>query len=300
MEMDDLMKIDMNEYDLDSRVFTPNEYKFIGGIGSCEGSGNIYFGTELEVEFYSDVDRSNFLDEICMSQYAKWCYFTYDGSLKEPGLEIVTEPLTPMYQFIFWYHVLPIIQRHNATTSRRTGIHIHVSKDGIDVEQLVSYVYDNNRRDKIITIMGRKENRFCRFDSSKGKSSAINITDKTIEIRIFQSSIDLNKMFSYLAFVQTLTYMFYQQPRWYVDGVPVILLLDGIQLEIVFVSHAPHSQTVIECINEVTELDHDEFYTVYEKCRSEGGIVVIDMFSSPYVSSIHKVAPSCQSLPKPS
>jgi hypothetical protein len=260
----------------DSRIVsTAPELTFYGSPSIA------YFGVELEVEFATEADRSTCMDDIISTQYP--CYFMYDTSLHDFGLEIITHPMSPLFHYMFWARVLPILSAHNAQTSRRTGLHIHMSKEHVKHMDLITYVYDETRRVEMLSVMKRHDNRFCRFIGSSGKSSAVNVTEHTIELRMFQASLDITTLWSYIAFAQTLTYIHCTDEDQHrcIGGVPVILVMGNMCFEVLYNSAPEESPEFLlwDMVSHNKKQTKTDIAKKFINCRNMGGLITVNMIT---------------------
>ena len=142
--------------------------------------------------------------------------------------------------------------------SHRTGIHFHMTKSEIDSDLIRDYFQIN--RKTIQKIMGRKENQYCRFDGNmRDKHSAIRITEHTLELRIFASTLNHLKLYSYLDFLEVLTR----------KGKLRILIKKNSYL------FEPIEATVPE-ISYMFEIDLNELIRSVSEWQVKGGYVLID------------------------
>lgn len=184
--------------------------------------GNRYYGLELE---YSNTDSVQAKEKMFDLYKDKWLYNKRDGSLCD-GVEIVTSPCD--YKSIMW--LLDKIKEPIKSITSRTkytqnaGIHIHVSKKSIPSYNIykLSYLLNNIQAKELSSIMfylsGRNvkvsDNYLGRYakigDISEFKNEtdrylALNLTNKnTIEFRIFKTTNDMDKVKSYINFVESM------------------------------------------------------------------------------------------------
>jgi formylmethanofuran dehydrogenase subunit E len=193
--------------------------------------GRMYYGMELELE--SPVGNLGEVVEAIMDESEDDWYLEEDGSLREgQGIEVIAHARTFESWRTFWSvydeRVLRVASRkhckaHDAGTC---GIHIHTSLDAWEGDQLFrlfSLLYNPQNYDTILTISQRQpedleywsslkvsdigickddvENKTSPFDS---KYSALNITFSTLEFRLFNSNLRLDRVQKNMEFVHAL------------------------------------------------------------------------------------------------
>lgn len=184
--------------------------------------GNRYYGLELE---YSNTDSVQVKEKMFDLYKDKWLYNKSDGSLYN-GVEIVTSPCD--YKSIMWLldkMKEPIKEMTIGTKySQNAGIHIHVSKKSIPSYNIykLSYLLNNMQAKELSSIMfylsgrnatvsdnylGRyaKIGEITNFKNETDRYLALNLTNEhTIEFRIFKATNDMDKVKSYINFVESM------------------------------------------------------------------------------------------------
>ena len=184
--------------------------------------GKRYYGLELE---YSNTNSVQVKENMSDLYKDKWLYNKSDGSLSD-GVEIVTSPCD--YKSIMWLLDKikePIKKITNGTKySQNAGIHIHVSKKSIPSYNIykLSYLLNNIQAKELSYIMfylsGRnnsvseeREIRYAKigniksFKDEEDRYLALNLSNKnTIEFRIFKATNDMDKVKSYVNFVESM------------------------------------------------------------------------------------------------
>ncbi len=184
--------------------------------------GKRYYGLELE---YSNTDIIQVKEKMFDLYKDKWLYNKSDGSLYD-GVEIVTSPCD--YKSIMWLLDKmkgPIKKITSGTNyARNAGIHIHVSRRSIPSYNIykLSYLLNNIQAKELSSIMfylsgrnvrvsdnylGRytKIGEICGFKNDIDRYLALNLTNKhTIEFRIFKATNDMDKVKSYVNFVESM------------------------------------------------------------------------------------------------
>ena len=184
--------------------------------------GKRYYGLELE---YSNTNSVKVKEKMFDLYKDKWLYNKSDGSLSN-GVEIVTSPCD--YKSIMWLldkMKEPIKEITSGTKySQNAGIHIHVSKKSIPSYNIykLSYLLNNIQAKELSSIMfylsgrnvkisdnylGRyaKIGDIYEFKNDTDRYLALNLTNEhTIEFRIFKATNDMDKVKSYVNFVESM------------------------------------------------------------------------------------------------
>ena len=184
--------------------------------------GKRYYGLELE---YSNTDSVQVKEKMSNLYKDRWLYNKRDGSLYN-GVEIVTSPCD--YKSIMWLldkMKEPIKEITSGTKySQNAGIHIHVSRKSIPSYNIykLSYLLNNIQAKELSSIMfylsGRnisvsddrevsyaKIGNITKFGNNGDRYLALNLNNKhTIEFRIFKSTNDMDKVKSYIKFVESM------------------------------------------------------------------------------------------------
>ena len=184
--------------------------------------GKRYYGLELE---YSNTNSVQVKEKMLDLYKDKWLYNKSDGSLSD-GVEIVTSPCD--YKSIMWLLDKMKDPIKNITSgtkyTQNAGIHIHVSRKSIPSYNIykLSYLLNNKQAKELSSIMfylsGRNVKvsdnylgRYARigditeFKNETDRYLALNLTNKhTIEFRIFKATNDMDKVKSYINFVESM------------------------------------------------------------------------------------------------
>ena len=184
--------------------------------------GKRYYGLELE---YSNTNSVEVKEKMFDLYKDKWLYNKVDGSLCN-GVEIVTSPCD--YKSIMCLldkMKEPIKEITNGNKyTKNAGIHIHVSKKSIPSYNIykLSYLLNNRQAKELSSIMfylsGRNTKvsdnylgRYAKIGDISGFKNeidrylALNLTNKsTIEFRIFKATNDMDKVKSYVNFVESM------------------------------------------------------------------------------------------------
>lgn len=184
--------------------------------------GKRYYGLELE---YSNTDSFQVKEKMFDLYKDKWLYNKSDGSLCN-GVEIVTSPCD--YKSIMWLldKIKEPIKNITSGTkyTQNAGIHIHVSRKSIPSYNIykLSYLLNNIQAKELSSIIfylsGRnnsiseeREVRYAKigdisgFKNESDRYLALNLTNEnTIEFRIFKATNDMDKVKSYVNFVESM------------------------------------------------------------------------------------------------
>jgi formylmethanofuran dehydrogenase subunit E len=190
----------------------------------------MHYGIELEMECKNSGSVGKVASLIEDMYESDWC-LKEDGSLT-CGIEVATQPRT----FKSWQEFFPEFNRRvlapakgNGCTAHdngNCGIHIHTSLDAWEGGQLVrlfELMYDPRNYGNILKISQRTKDKLNQWASlsmldiradkrrieSKlspfpDKYAALNITDTTLEVRIFRSNLRLDRVRKNLEFVHAL------------------------------------------------------------------------------------------------
>jgi len=192
------------------------------------GIGHRFFGLEIETD-----DGENPLEfaEKVSTNFDDFIYCVHDGSLSDDGVECVTMPAT--LEFLKttgkgYFEGLRDFARENSYLSHDTstcGLHIHVSRDGINdsmIEKMI-YIFERNFSD-FLKLSRRNRDQLSRWanryfddyeeisiekckdklcDSSRYR--AINLQNsKTIEFRFFRGTLNVDTILASIELVDNL------------------------------------------------------------------------------------------------
>lgn len=187
--------------------------------------GEIYYGLELEVQRCPDRITRDFLQSL--QDALPNAYFKEDGSLDD-GFEIVTHPGTFAYHSDrkgMYTDAFKSIREFGLKTSE-CGLHIHVSRTAFaDLDHLTQFCFMVERwEEELFRFSRRDRDDFekwtnvygCRHDkyemkkkvenqSGQPRYRAVNLNNaKTVEIRLFRSTLNPTKFFAALQLIQAL------------------------------------------------------------------------------------------------
>lgn len=149
----------------------------------------IHFGIEIEFEIDGiKEDFFGFLDEFSQSELCNFFLVSPEPSISN-GVEFVSAPMNIVHHKRY----LPLLydflknKKVKFITSTNTGIHFHLTKEKIKLENIIEYLSSNTL--EIDKFAGRKQNMYCirEFGNLKTKTNALRETETTIEIRIFKT-----------------------------------------------------------------------------------------------------------------
>jgi hypothetical protein len=154
----------------------------------------LFAGIELEMNFDDVIDFKKFIEHYSADDFV---YLKRDGSIGNNGVEIVSHPAT----FKFHFHNSEwktIFSQFKHTNTLGCGLHIHLSKNAFNREEVAFLDYLVNNFDYMITQIGsRSLTHYCRkikarrwgYDRLSNHTDACNLTnDKTIELRFCKST----------------------------------------------------------------------------------------------------------------
>lgn len=189
---------------------------------------NTYYGFELEVSG-SQREAPAFLDFFGDSHdIHDNVYLKSDCSIVDGGFEIVTHPMTAEYIRKEFKpklaNGLKYLRQCHFRGHNRGGMHIHVSRRAITLkmfERMCELLYDRGNKDKWLVLTQRKESELdhwaslnrhrydecCTFNEGYASSSryvGMNLTNNTVEFRIFNSNLRLERVLKNLELVEAL------------------------------------------------------------------------------------------------
>ncbi len=208
------------------RVIRDHSYK---PTPKFRGEGPRYFGVELEVEC-GETQPSTVAKAIVNDIGGGFVYAKHDGSLNN-GFEVVSHPFS--WDWLkngggadLWMKILKKL-RQTGCRSYNTGtcgMHVHVSRDAFTPTELLRLQRLSYNAPELILRLSRRRasnlNQWARPRDSniseqvalasgrqghkRDRYAAINVTEGTVEIRIFRGTCDTDGFFSNLEAVQSL------------------------------------------------------------------------------------------------
>ena len=190
-----------------------------------KGIGKTYYGFELEVQCPDGSDRS----EIAKSIRGDGLHYCkHDGSIGY-GFEIVSHPFTEE-----WFYKNPEIFEKiwklrekgcDGFHNNMCGMHVHITKEftHLEIYKMMKIMYSDKNYSFWKKISRRRENEYDRWCGSKNKNektikneaktkgrgdnkyTALNMTQKTIECRIFRSTLSKEMFYGNIEMMFALT-----------------------------------------------------------------------------------------------
>ncbi|GIH16133.1 hypothetical protein [Rugosimonospora africana] len=173
------------------------------------GTGPLFLGMELEIHTSEHRDLDDCADT-ALEHLGTLGYLKEDGSIGD-GFEIVTHPMSYTWAMAnFPWPMLDELRDIGCYTSARTGLHVHVSRDGFDCPshtyRWMKFVYRN--RSQVTRLARRESQQWAAFTDedrravkhyAKGAAgnryTAINTgNEATFELRVFASSLHADEV----------------------------------------------------------------------------------------------------------
>ncbi|MEV0027823.1 hypothetical protein [Nocardia sp. NPDC050793] len=182
------------------------------------GDGPLYLGMELEVivpdESYTDCVTA------ATDHLGDLGYLKQDSSIQPQGFELVTHPMSYRHAIEhFPWRLLEVLEKLGCQTDHTVGLHVHASRDGFDcpahVYRWLKLLY---RNESAVTTLARRRSHYAPFDraarakardTAKSHQHALGLERyqainpyprKTLELRVFASSLDVQCVQAALAF----------------------------------------------------------------------------------------------------
>lgn len=180
-----------------------------------EHKGKDLYGVELEVEHsFCPETGAKYVAQFLDKDYVT---FKRDGSLDSGGFEIVTRPdsmAVHKRKFKALFDDRPG-RKLTSWSNGRCGMHVHINKAALSQLQLgkmLCFLNEPSNQNMVAKIAGRRANRWCRAYKKKvtdihrpdERYVALNITERTAEMRIFRGTLSQAGFFKNLEFVEAL------------------------------------------------------------------------------------------------
>lgn len=185
-----------------------------------------YYGVELECVFkngYADENKETIYSIIDSKGYCqqliKTIDFGDDCSLNASGIEFRFPPMS-YDELMYWHEVAEFLRAvelcgAKAWTSRCNGIHIHINRGCLTkLHQYKIIQFFHNCKDILKNASRRRSFEYCSLDylpqaidvpfQEYGCREAIGVQNKTLEIRIFQSTTNILAFRAYVQFTEAL------------------------------------------------------------------------------------------------
>ena len=181
------------------------------------GTGPRFYGLEIEIEARDSVSDS--VDAVLENfENEKEVSVMHDGSITEPGFEIISHPADYETVHKFADRFEALTESCKAFHASSCGMHIHFSKEGLSELVLAKFLLffaDNKELIEKIAQRGTTEywkhekiddvNRKVRNPKDYERYEAINLgNDKTVEVRCFQSNLLTKRIKKNVQFVESL------------------------------------------------------------------------------------------------
>lgn len=196
----------------------------------------LYMGVELEVqrEVAYEEYAAKFLKFLKEQGTDKHFYLKHDGTLRDAngnyqGFEMVTQPFTLQYAHknLGFNKILKWLKDNKydyGEQTQRCGLHIHISRDffeEMDVTKLRIFFRQNQAEIFKFSKRKSKINEYCKYETidaiemAKGRGQEGNnhhtaidaqTAKQTVEIRVFNSTLDAERFIAILQFVDALAH----------------------------------------------------------------------------------------------
>lgn len=171
-----------------------------------------FYGIELEIIGEDRYQCSKLLEE------DEFFYCKYDCSIGNRGIEIVSHPASFNFHINSkkWVKLYDVLYQTKMYDNIGCGLHVHVNKNGFDQESLSVLDFFVNKNKKLMEDFGGRE--FGHFCKNKNKSisdwgidkfsehcDSVNFSNRnTVEIRFFESPIQINDFFKSLFIIKNI------------------------------------------------------------------------------------------------
>jgi hypothetical protein len=140
-----------------------------------------------------------------------YCRVKRDGSLSEGGVEIVTRPdsidshVRNLRRMFSVNH-----KKYKLKINETCGMHVHIPKTHARVWALKDRIYSNILRYQ--RIAGRPSNEYCRYQDNGERYQAVNLSDNTIEFRLFSGTMSVHRIKRRLQWIEAICRWSMKQP----------------------------------------------------------------------------------------
>ncbi|BDU00974.1 hypothetical protein IFM12276_40020 [Nocardia sputorum] len=183
-----------------------------------DGDGPLFLGLELEIIVPNY--RYSECASLATEHLGRLGYLKQDSSIRPAGFELVTHPMSYRYAIDrFPWPLLEALEDLDCDTDSSVGLHVHASRDGFDspahIYRWMKLLY---RNESAVSTIARRRSRYAPFDrmararakdTAKGPQHALGLERyqainpyprKTLELRVFASSLDVQRVQAALAF----------------------------------------------------------------------------------------------------
>ncbi|MGY1898338.1 hypothetical protein [Nocardia gipuzkoensis] len=182
------------------------------------GEGPLFLGLELEIIVPGY--RYGECASLAAAHLGRLGYLKQDSSIRPTGFEVVTHPMSYRYAIErFPWPLLAALEDLDCETDSTVGLHVHASRDGFDspahIYRWMKLLY---RNESAVSTIARRRSHYAPFDlaararardTAKGPRHALGLERyqainphprKTLELRVFASSLDAQRVQAALAF----------------------------------------------------------------------------------------------------
>ena len=190
-------------------------------------NNNLYMGFELEVEQVNEENGikaeafKNFLKKHYQEQFF---YLKEDGSL-DSGFEMVSHPFTLSFakKYFKLSKILSWLRNNSFEALENCGMHIHINRAYFSEKDLIRMrIFFSLNQEYLYKLSGRedRDNSYCQYEDldldmflngeeeDYDRDRALNFSThdhSTIELRLFQSTLDFKRFMSYLEFAEVIS-----------------------------------------------------------------------------------------------
>lgn len=189
---------------------------------SHEPLKTLFMGIELELEHKHSAEKmaKKFLDFLTSINMKNYFYLKYDSSVN--GFEIVSHPFTLQYikEYMQMNKILIYLADNKFSANEKCGLHIHMDKRFFsldDIRKIRIFISKYKKQIFPLTYRTCTDNQFCIYENYdvpfilnnnnlSGRHWAFNpnTSKKTVELRMFNATLDINNFFSALEFSSAL------------------------------------------------------------------------------------------------
>lgn len=177
----------------------------------------LYLGVELETEHPSGVSPTGAARQV-IDQFDEYVILKHDSSLNN-GYECVTGPFSLDVHHELWPRLAPAMSGAGSRSwgYESTGIHVHMSRDfftPLMLGKLQVFLNSEHTREMVVKLAGRTSEHYAKLRKKKltdldgyDRYDALNLTnERTIEIRIFKGTLNVEHILANIEFCHALAY----------------------------------------------------------------------------------------------
>lgn len=200
-------------------IDNPDSFYFL----SEKNDDELFMGFELEVEREYDIgiQSEKFIRFLRGEKVSTIFFLKEDGSL-DNGFEIVSHPFTLRYakNHLNFKKMLNWLHKHKFNDGKgNAGLHIHINRRFLTNEDVIKMRMFFSLNEEQLFVFSKRgdENNYCKYEefdeyflkdlsTQEERRYALNITnDNTIEMRIFNHTLNYSRFMAYLEFADALT-----------------------------------------------------------------------------------------------